>query len=240
MRLTGLASKVAVSLLCACALVADALAAGAPAGTLPGAASARWRTLIERHAQQQNAGSVLRTVVEFDTDEAGPPACQQGLRIADTARVRWLGLLTVPLQCDQPAWRWSVSVRVRGMGQVVQANRSLPSGWLLAPDDVRLVETDLASEPPGVATEVGQVLGRETLRPLRDNTSLPLNALRLPAVIKAGDRVTVRVLGRSFQISAEGVAQQAGAVGDTIRVKLPDGKQVSAAVVQAGHVDVKL
>jgi len=221
-------------------LAACSLAAAAPPGSLPGSASPRWRTLIERHAEQQNAGSAQRTVVEFGAEDTGPPACQQGLRVADTGRTRWLGLMTVALQCDQPAWRWSVSVRVRGMASVVQASRALPAGWLLTADDVRLVEADLANEPPGIATDLGQVLGRETSRPVRDSASLPLNTLRLPAVIKAGDRVTVRVLGRSFQISAEGVAQQAGAVGDTIRVKLPDGKQVSAAVVQAGHVDVKL
>lgn len=217
-----------------------AAATGVPQAPQPGAPPARWRMLIERHAEQQNAGIVQRTVVEFGADDGGPPPCQQGLRVADTARVRWLGLLSVNLQCDQPAWRWSVPVRVRGMASVVQASRPLPAGWLLTSDDVRLVETDLANEPPGLATDVVQVIGRETSRPVRENANLSLNTLRLPTVIRTGDRVTVRVLGRSFQISAEGVAQQAGAVGDTIRVKLPDGKQVSAAVVQAGHVDVKL
>jgi len=52
--------------------------------------------------------------------------------------------------------------------------------------------------------------------------------------------VTVRLVGQAFQVSAEGSAQQAGGVGDTIRVKMPDGKLVSANVVRAGHVDVKL
>ena len=131
-------------------------------------------------------------------------------------------------------------VRVRGLAQVVQASRSLPAGLRLTADDLRLVEVDLATEPAGLAAELDQVVGRELTRPLRENTSLALNALRAATVIKTGDRVTVRVFGRSFQASAEGLAQQAGAVGDTIRVKLADGKQISGSVTGAGQVDVKL
>ena len=160
--------------------------------------------------------------------------------MADSSRTRWLGPLTIVLQCDQPAWRWSVNVRVRGMAQVVQAGRSLPNGQLLRTEDLRLVDADIATEPLGVLTDLAQALGRETARPIKEGASLVLNALRQATVIKVGDRVTVRLIGQAFQVSAEGVAQQAGGVGDTIRVKMPDGKLVVANVVRPGHVDVKL
>ena len=202
--------------------------------------SAVWRQVIEQYVERQNLSAGLRTSVEVAADEPGPPACQRSPRMADSSRTRWLGPLTVVLQCDQPAWRWSVNVRVRGMAQVVQAGRSLPNGQLLRTEDLRLVDADIATEPLGVLTDLAQALGRETARPIKEGASLVLNALRQATVIKVGDRVTVRLIGQAFQVSAEGVAQQAGGVGDTIRVKMPDGKLVVANVVRPGHVDVKL
>lgn len=199
-----------------------------------------WRQVIEQHVERQNLSAGLRTSVEVAADESGPPPCQRSPRMADSSRTRWLGPLTIVLQCDQPAWRWSVNVRVRGMAQVVQAGRSLPNGQLLRTEDLRLVDADIATEPLGVLTDLAQALGRETARPIKEGASLVLNALRQATVIKVGDRVTVRLMGQAFQVSAEGVAQQAGGVGDTIRVKMPDGKLVVASVVRAGHVDVKL
>jgi flagella basal body P-ring formation protein FlgA len=199
-----------------------------------------WRQVIEQHVERQNLSAGLRTSVEVAADEPGPPACQRSPRMADSSRTRWLGPLTIVLQCDQPAWRWSVNVRVRGMAQVVQAGRSLPNGQLLRTEDLRLVDADIATEPLGVLTDLAQALGRETARPIKEGASLVLNALRQATVIKVGDRVTVRLIGQAFQVSAEGVAQQAGGVGDTIRVKMPDGKLVVASVVRSGHVDVKL
>lgn len=219
-------------------LMAGGLSAGVAAQGRPRLPA--WQVLVEQHVQRQNAGAPFRTVVEVAADEPGPAACAGRLRVVDVARTRWLGPMSIALTCDQPAWRTSVMVRVRGLAQVVQASRSLPAGLRLTADDLRLVEVDLATEPAGLAAELDQVVGRELTRPLRENTSLALNALRAATVIKTGDRVTVRVFGRSFQASAEGLAQQAGAVGDTIRVKLADGKQISGSVTGAGQVDVKL
>lgn len=222
--------------LAACAAAAMGLAAnGQPAARVP-----EWRALVERHVVQHNAGSPWHTVVEWPTDDAAPPACQQPPRVVDVTRSRWLGPLTITLTCDKPGWRWSVMVRVRGQASVVQASRALPTGRRLSADDLQMVEVDLAGEPPGVLLDMAQALGRETARPLRENTSLLLNALRPPTVIQTGERVTVQVQGRAFQVSIEGTAQQGGAVGDTIRIKLADGKLVSAQVVRAGHAEVRM
>ena len=115
-----------------------------------------WRQVIEQYVERQNLSAGLRTSVEVAPDEPGPPACQRSPRMADSSRTRWLGPLTIVLQCDQPAWRWSVNVRVRGMAQVVQAGRSLPNGQLLRTEDLRLVDADIATEPLGVLTDLAQ------------------------------------------------------------------------------------
>jgi flagella basal body P-ring formation protein FlgA len=206
----------------------------------PAARIPEWQALVERHVLQHNAGAPWRTAVEWPVDEAGPPTCQQPPRVLEVTRSRWLGPLSLTLACDKPGWRWSVMVRVRGLASVVQTSRALPAGRRLSADDLQLAEVDLASEPPGVLLDMAQALGRETARPLRENTSLLLNALRAPTVIQTGERVTVQVQGRAFQVSIEGTAQQGGAVGDTIRIKLADGKLVSAQVLRAGQAEVRM
>ncbi len=222
-------------------LVAAAIAMpGLAALAQPAPRMPEWQALAERHVLQHNAGAPWRTSVEWPADEPGPPACQQPLRVVEVARSRWLGPLSINLACDKPSWRWSVMVRVRGMAHVVQASRPLPTGRRLSADDLQLAEVDLAGEPPGVLLDMAQALGRETARPLRENTSLLLNALRAPTVIQTGERVTVQVQGRAFQISIEGTAQQGGAVGDTIRIKLADGKLVSAQVLRAGQAEMRM
>ncbi len=220
-----------------------AVAAANPNQSPTAASSAQpddWRRLIERYIQRQAGASGLRIQVDIPPDEAGPPACGKAPRFVEVQRTRWIGPQNIGLQCDTPTWRWSVNLRVRGFSQVVQTSRAVPAGQLLGPEDILQVESDLATEPTGVLTDLAQAVGRETTRPLRENTSLTLNTLRVPAVINVGDRITVRVVGKAFQITADGVALQKGAVGDTIRVKLSEGKTVSASVVRAGHVDVTL
>lgn len=211
---------------------------------VPGLAQARnaqdWRALIQAHAEEQQVSAGVRTVLEYLPDEEAPSACQQGLRVAGPLQGTWRGRVRVQLQCLQPAWRWSVAVNVQRLGYVVQTQRALPTGTVVQTADLRLVEVDVSLEPPGGATSLEQVVGRETSRPLRERSAVPLNNLRAATVIKSGDRVSVRLLGSTFEILSEGTAQQNGGTGDTIRVKMADGKQIAAEVVGSGEVTIRL
>jgi flagella basal body P-ring formation protein FlgA len=218
-------------------LAVSAVSAGAQDVARPVPA---WLALVRQRADTVNAAAGLRTVAESEPNDPGPPACQRGLRLPEQPRTRWLGLVTVTLQCDQPAWRTAVTVRLRGLGPAVQASRALPAGARLTEGDLRVVEIDHAGEPPGVVSELAQALGLETTRPLREGANLSLNGLRHPAVIHAGDRISVRLVGGSFEVFVDATAQQQGAQGDTIRVKLSDGKMLQAQVVRAGQVELRL
>jgi len=77
-------------------------------------------------------------------------------------------------------------------------------------------------------------------KPLTAGTPIRLNHLREIAVVQVGGGVLVRDIGKGLQAGGEGVALTAGGIGETIRVKMPDGQQVSAKVVRPGVVELNV
>lgn len=131
-------------------------------------------------------------------------------------------------------------VTVRTYQPVVRTLRALPRGHVLEAEDVQRLEVDVSLERPGGATELDQVLGMEISRPLREKSSIALNVLRPATVIKAGDQVSVRIVGSTFEVLGQGSALQSGSTGDTIRVKMVGGKYLNAEVVRRGEVVIRL
>lgn len=204
-------------------------------------ATPQWRALVQTHAEKHAPSSGGRTVLNYLSDEDAPPAvCRSGLQVTGPSPSAWRGRVRVQLQCQQPAWSWAVMVHVQRMGFVVQTQRAVPSGTVLQQGDLELVEIDLALEPAGAVTRLEQALGHETTRTLRERSSIALNNLRAATVIKKGERVVVRVLGSTFEVLSEGVAQQNGGAGDTIRIKMADGKLITGEVVSRGEVAIRL
>jgi len=66
-----------------------------------------------------------------------------------------------------------------------------------------------------------------------------LNDLKEAAVISIGDPVRVLVYGQDFEVTGDGVAESAGMIGDTVRVKLYDGQAISGKVRSQGVVVVR-
>jgi flagella basal body P-ring formation protein FlgA len=131
-----------------------------------------------------------------------------------------------------------VAVQTRVFGPQVVAKRYLAQGTRLKADDLEVVSTDITRTPADLARSIEEVQGKVLGQPLAQGANLVLNILREPSVIKVGEGVRVQIQGKGFQASGEGVAMSAGAIGDSIRVRMPDGQQVSGRVARAGVVEV--
>ena len=59
-------------------------------------------------------------------------------------------------------------------------------------------------------------------------------------VIKSGDQVKLNFIGQGFSIDASALAMSNAGVGDTVRVRLPDGKVIQGIAVSNGVVEVNL
>jgi len=70
--------------------------------------------------------------------------------------------------------------------------------------------------------------------------AIGLNFLRQTAVIRSGERVRVQMVGTNFTVGGEAVAAQQGSIGESIRVKMANGQSVTATVVKAGVVEIRI
>ena len=164
--------------------------------------------------------------------------CPQALETVIAGKGRPWGNFNVMVRCPQPFWAVSVPVQTRIFGPQVVATKYLPQGSRLKSEDLSVVTTDITRSAPDAARSSGEATGKILNRPLQQGGVLTLNMLKEETVIKVGEAVRVQVQGRGFSAMGEGTAVSAGAIGDSIRVRMPDGQQVTGQVIRAGVVEV--
>ena len=123
---------------------------------------------------------------------------------------------------------------------VLVAARDLAPGHVLQAGDWKWQTLDLAKLPAEVIESEQSAQNKEIVRNISSGRPLQLNDLRAITVIKTGDQVKLNIMGQGFSIDASAVALTQAAVGDTVRVRLPEGRVLQGVAVSAGVVEVNL
>lgn len=154
---------------------------------------------------------------------------------------RRTGATAVVMSCEQPRWnlRLPVQVSLPNM-QAVATARALSAGAVLTADDLVL-----QAVPSGVPIErlvlaLPDALGKSLKRSLPAGVSLRTEMLQRPQVVQAGQKVRVFVRSSSFEVSSDGVAMTAGAVGDVVRVRMTNGRAITGRARADGNVEIIL
>jgi flagella basal body P-ring formation protein FlgA len=147
-----------------------------------------------------------------------------GLRCLDAA-VRWNVFLPVTIKAFGPAW-------------VVKGN--LAAGTVLSAADMVEAEVDWAQEPSPIVSDPAAWLGQVATRALSPGQALRQGMFKPAQVFSAGAQVRVLAQGPGFQISSDGLALAAGVVGQATRVKMENGRIMSATVLDLRTVRVDL
>lgn len=247
------------ALLAPMALQAQTAAAG-PAGVAVAAAPA-----LEGHpnspeqvgqAAQQWLDALLQQQQSAAAPDAGAPqvlrmevavgALDPRLRLAPCARIepylppgtRLWGRTRLGLRCSDGAVRWNVflplTVRAWGPAWVLAGN--VASGAVLTEADAQPAEVDWAAEPAVVVADPALWVGQVAARPLRAGQALRQSMVRAPHLFAVGAQVRVLAQGPGYAVTASGQAMSAGAAGQTVRVRMANGKVVSGTVDQDGSV----
>jgi len=155
---------------------------------------------------------------------------------------RLWGATRIGLRCTDGNARWNVflPIRVDVFGPALVANAPLAAGRVLAADDLRSAEVNLAAAAAAPLTRSELAIGRALARPLAAGDALHAGDLRARQWFAAGDSVRLVAAGSGWHISGEGQALAPGVEGQTVRVRTESGRVVSGVAVADRLVEVAL
>jgi flagella basal body P-ring formation protein FlgA len=135
--------------------------------------------------------------------------------------------------------RGVISPNIQVSERVVVPTRDLKRGEVLTTEDLRYAERDAARLQSDVVREIDLVLGQRMRRSVRAGRPFRLSQIESVPLVERGDRVMILLESGSLKIQAIGRAQEAGAIGEWIRVLNVDSKrEISGRVDHQGAVHV--
>jgi flagella basal body P-ring formation protein FlgA len=156
----------------------------------------------------------------------------------DEVRGNFSAILSVALP-DMPALHLRLSGTAVALVQTTVAARRLAAGAIVGADDVRTARVQ-APKLRGAAPMLPQAaIGLTLRRGIAPGQPVTQADLVRTNIVQRGDRVRMTLVSDGLVVSAEGIAAQAGAHGDRIRVENPASHLlVEAEVTGAGQVKV--
>lgn len=151
------------------------------------------------------------------------------------------GRTRLGLKCVEGPTAWNVflPVTIKAFGPAWVLNGNVASGAVLTAADASQAEVDWAADvAPVVANEswVGQIATRQLVA----GQALRQSMLKTPDLFRVGAQVRVVAQGPGFAVTSAGQALSAGAAGQTVRVRMENGRITSGIVNENGTVDVAL
>ncbi len=132
------------------------------------------------------------------------------------------------------------TIRHRASGTLIEmievpvAAHRLVAGALLRPDDLQTVRIRASLVQGEIARSAGQVAGLAPRRQINAGQPVPVAELTRPMVVGKSTKVAMQLLAPGLQLLAQGLALEAGAIGDRIQVL----NTSSRAIVEAQVVGI--
>jgi flagella basal body P-ring formation protein FlgA len=229
------AAKVAVALLLSALLLPGGVAAAPQPATL---SASDLTQLIEETVRGETRGWQDRVTVEIalPAEITQLPPCAVAQPELPAGQRLW-GRISIPLRCLAPnPWQIHVPVVVRRFGRFVVSARPLRHRDPLAADDLQVTEGELTTLPDDLIRTPDEAVGKILRVSVAAGQPLRAGWLAAPTVIRNGQPVTVIQEGEGFRIETEGYAMNSAAVGEGVRVRLPNRQVVEGVANGAGSV----
>lgn len=129
----------------------------------------------------------------------------------------------VPLDADgKNLW---VSVRIKAFKEVPVATRLLQGQQKIQPGDLELKRKDITNTRDGFLS-VEQMTGMSLARSVSVGTVVGASDVKREAAIKKGQMIKALIESADFEIYANATAEEAGFIGDTIKVRSTDNQKI--------------
>jgi len=163
--------------------------------------------------------------------------CQSPLQAWYPGQGRRAGNITVGIRCtDDNPWSIYVPVKVNYYEEIVVANRPLQRGSIIAREDLRLEKKNLSFHTSNYFTDLDKVVGRELVHSLQMGYAISDRDLKLPVIIKRGQKVTLLARTDSYEVRMEGKAMTDGVAGQRIKVRNNRSQRVVEGVVKSSKI----
>lgn len=182
--------------------------------------------------------------------EVSVGALDSRLRLAPCAQVepyipagaRLWGRSRLGLRCVDGQARWNVflPVTVKAFGPAWVLRDNVLPGAVLNQDDAVEAEADWAAEPSPVVAEPAQWVGQVASRSLMAGQPLRQSMIKPAQAFAAGSAVRVVAKGPGFEITSAAQAITAGTVGQTVRIRMENGRITTGVVQDANTVQLAL
>lgn len=194
-------------------------------------------------SRNQTAGLPLRMEVSVG-------ALDSRLRLAPCAKVepylpvgaRLWGRTRLGLRCVQGATAWNVflPVTVKAYGPAWVLTSNVAPGAVLTANDATESEVDWAADNTPVVANPDLWVGQVASRQLVAGQALRQNMVRAPQLFRAGAQVKVLAQGPGYAVTSAGQAMSAAGAGETVRIRMANGKIIGGIVGADGTVEVAL
>ena len=130
------------------------------------------------------------------------------------------GVSSVGVRCEgQRRWKMFVPVRIAWRKVVMIATRALRRGDQLRQGDLVAQKRDVSGVRFNFLTPSEEYVGHRLARGVSAGAILNRNALLRPKLVSRGQKVSVAVGGRNWQIVMDGIALDDGGLGSLVRIR---------------------
>jgi flagellar basal body P-ring formation protein FlgA len=143
--------------------------------------------------------------------------------------VIWRGRLNYDAQHSLAIW---AKVRISVERPVVIAAADLVPGHPIEPQQIRMVRMPVFPSSAGLLEALEPVLGKTVSRPVRAGQPVLPSSLREPNDVSAGEKVQVRVVDGSANVSFEATALASGRKSETISLRNPASGRIFRGIVE--------
>jgi flagella basal body P-ring formation protein FlgA len=132
-----------------------------------------------------------------------------------------------------------LSGRVQAMLELPVPRRAMMPGDILTASDLQWTRLRLGLARGEVVRLAAQAVGQALRRPLQAGAPIPLADLGRPVIVMKGEPLVLSLEGPGIALTAQAVANEAGGLGERIRVINPYSRAVlDAEITGPGHARV--
>lgn len=125
-------------------------------------------------------------------------------------------------------------------GEVVSAAKHLSRNTILSAADLTSSRKNITMLNADLLQDIDLAVGKQLKTTLRPGAIVFNSLLSSPRVIKRGDRVIITAKSGQINVSVNGLARSAGAVGDVIKVKnMMSRREIYARIINPDEVEVE-